>query len=897
MAVIDPYTSSVLAQGQVNSQATPSDFGAQVGAATQNLGQGVEDVSKGLYKVEQDQGRIWAYGATSKKYTELQQQFAQQKNSLDPSDPGFTQKVNALGQQFSDQFDAASTELQDQAPSRSAARIVASHMAMNREHLMHTTMVDQAQMLGEKTLHDTQAGLKEDQDSIAADPSNENYERILKGRQESIGGLQTISPQLKMKAAEQSADGLAAAQVDVLASTKPKDFLAAVNAQGGRVTSRGNVKGAVPGGAADGGATTSPVSAGSAHLSQSGFGGVMTFIFGKEGGYVANDAGNGPTNFGISQTANPDVDVENLTQNQASDIYRKRYWNAIGGDNLAPAMQTVAMNAAVNMGVGPAKDMLKLADGDPAVFTNLAKARYQSIANNDSGKAPYLQTWLARADSALATSPGASDAQAAPDLPQVQPLTDQDIAGSEPAIGGWGRLTWTQKVASVRKAEAAVGGQLAGERGAMDRDLRDVQATLLAGKSYPGIDSPRFSPDNLTKLYGPVDGPRKADQLDYIKQVGGFMGQMATMPAAQAQATLQQLTPQGGPEFADKNPVYKAANEAYARLDSLRGKDFMEWANENGVANVKPVDMTDPTKFQNSLHARIAVAQSGINDYRSDAQLLSNSEAGALGDSLNRMNPQQQMSYIKAMKDGTAGQGEWFNNVIKQIAPKNTTLAYAAGAADRQGSVQTAAGQQDGSTVGQYILEGAHILQGKDLEDPTHTGRPLNLDDKQFRTMYYNAIGPDAFKSLDAVRANQVNADTYQSVKNYLAADIYHRGLKPDAITSDEVNNAVKAVTGGVTKVGSGDNVFLPWGTSESVFKQQFMPRAQDAINRAGLGGTAFDQLDAYHFVNMGEGTYGFTNGNKMLTDKNTGRTVLVDYGRPLSGRSASGKVTYGSTD
>ncbi|CAB5144957.1 Protein of unknown function DUF847 [uncultured Caudovirales phage] len=882
MAVVDQYTSNVLGQGQINSQATPADFGAQVGAATQNLAAGMDDVAKGLYKVEQDQGRIWAYSATSKKYTELQQQFAAQKNALDPSDPEFTQKVNSLGQQFQDQFDAATTDLQNQAPSRSAARVVASHMAENRAHLMHTTMVDQAQMLGTKTIYDTQEGLKEDQDSIAADPSNENYNRILESRKQSIGGLQTISPELKMKANEQSANGLAAAQVDVLASTKPQDFLAAVNAQGGRVTPRGSVKGAVPGGAP----TASPAT------SAAGFDGAMSFVFAKEGGYVANDAGKGPTNFGINQTANPDVDVANLTKAGAADIYRKRYWNAIGGDNLDPAMQTVAMNAAVNMGVGPVKDMLKMAGGNPEVFTDLVKTRYQTIASNNPSKAQYLQAWIARADSALASSPkpgyvpanspdGTTVASAPADLPQVQPLTDQDIAGSDPAIAGWGRLTWTQKVASVRKAEAAVGGQLASERGAMDRDLRDVQSTLLAGKSYPGIEDPRFSPDNLTKLYGPVDGPRKADQLNYLKQVGGFMGQMATMPAAQAQATLQQLEPQGGPEFADKNPVYKAANEAYARLDNLRGKDFMQWANETGVANVKPVDMTDATKFQNSLHARIAVAQSGINDYRTDAQLLSKDEAANLGDSLNRMNPQQQMSYIKAMKDGTAGQGDWFNNVIKQIAPKNTTLAYAAGAATRQGAVQTAGGQQDGNTVGQYILEGAHILQGKDLEDPTHTGRPLNLDDKQFRTMFWSNIGSDAFKSLDATRANQVASDTYQSVKNYLAADIYHRGLKPDAITSDEVKNAITAVTGGNTKVGSGDNVFLPWGTDESTFKQQFMPRAQDAINRAGLAGTALDKLDAYHFVNVDEGKYGFMNGNKMLTGKD-GRTVLIDYGTPM---------------
>lgn len=50
-------------------------------------------------------------------------------------------------------------------------------------------------------------------------------------------------------------------------------------------------------------------------------------------GYVV-DAG-GPTRFGISKNANPDVDIENLTLDGAKKLYRARYWDAHNLDVLA----------------------------------------------------------------------------------------------------------------------------------------------------------------------------------------------------------------------------------------------------------------------------------------------------------------------------------------------------------------------------------------------------------------------------------------------------------------------------------------------------------------------------------------------------------------------------------
>jgi hypothetical protein len=104
-----------------------------------------------------------------------------------------------------------------------------------------------------------------------------------------------------------------------------------------------------------------------------------------EGGskYLKDDAGKGPTKYGINQTANPDVDIKNLTEDQAREIYRKRYWNTIGGDALAaknPQLAIIAFDASVNQGPGTAKQMLAQAGDSPYELLKLRQKRYIDLA-------------------------------------------------------------------------------------------------------------------------------------------------------------------------------------------------------------------------------------------------------------------------------------------------------------------------------------------------------------------------------------------------------------------------------------------------------------------------------------------------------------------------------------
>lgn len=119
-----------------------------------------------------------------------------------------------------------------------------------------------------------------------------------------------------------------------------------------------------------------------------------------EGGYNPNDAGKGPTNFGINSAANPDVNVKSLTQDQAKGIYKQRYWDSIEGDKLQqanPALAHVAFDTSVIAGPGRAKQFLEQSGGDPQKFMELRENFLNGLVARDPAKfGPYAKAWSSR---------------------------------------------------------------------------------------------------------------------------------------------------------------------------------------------------------------------------------------------------------------------------------------------------------------------------------------------------------------------------------------------------------------------------------------------------------------------------------------------------------------------
>ena len=97
-------------------------------------------------------------------------------------------------------------------------------------------------------------------------------------------------------------------------------------------------------------------------------------LLGHEGGYTDNpkDPGNWTggkvsvgqlkgTKFGIAANTYPDLDIKNLTVEQAKAIYRRDFWDRVRADELPPRIRYAMFDATVNSGPGQAVRWLQRA--------------------------------------------------------------------------------------------------------------------------------------------------------------------------------------------------------------------------------------------------------------------------------------------------------------------------------------------------------------------------------------------------------------------------------------------------------------------------------------------------------------------------------------------------------
>ena len=113
---------------------------------------------------------------------------------------------------------------------------------------------------------------------------------------------------------------------------------------------------------------------------------VVHMVLEHEGGYVnhPSDPG-GETKYGISKRAYPDVDIAELTKDDAADIYKRDYWDRIKGDDLPVGVACVVMDYAVNSGISRASKALQsvcgIANGDGIIGPASLNAVWVTVKN------------------------------------------------------------------------------------------------------------------------------------------------------------------------------------------------------------------------------------------------------------------------------------------------------------------------------------------------------------------------------------------------------------------------------------------------------------------------------------------------------------------------------------
>lgn len=236
---------------------------------------------------------------------------------------------------------------------------------------------------------------------------------------------------------------------------------------------------------------------------------VIDFIMKRlEGGYKEDDAGAGPTNHGINSksyfglkdaknlTEAQKNFIKNLTPDQAKDIYRKRYWDAINLDKVDPSIRLMAFDTAVNMGPPIAEKFIKESGGDINKFAQLRKDRYAKIAAGNDDKKEFLTAWNKRVDTILNLSRGDSE-----------PLQDQLARADKIENRDVREMTKAKIKALNTERDSAIDNDY---KNNYDKAFEIASENSTAWTKIPADMLAKIKPADIQKLRDAAD--RKSDQ-------------------------------------------------------------------------------------------------------------------------------------------------------------------------------------------------------------------------------------------------------------------------------------------------------------------------------------------------------------------------------------------------
>lgn len=146
---------------------------------------------------------------------------------------------------------------------------------------------------------------------------------------------------------------------------------------------------------------------------------IIQFVLDAEGGYDNDpDDPGGETKYGIDKRSHPDVNIKELTVEEARDIYFTEYWTKFNCDKFAAPLGEVYFDCCVNTGakqsnkfiqravgtevdgiIGP-KTLIAINQSDPAVLANAVidqrQKFYENLAYNKVSLKKFLKGWTNR---------------------------------------------------------------------------------------------------------------------------------------------------------------------------------------------------------------------------------------------------------------------------------------------------------------------------------------------------------------------------------------------------------------------------------------------------------------------------------------------------------------------
>lgn len=203
--------------------ATPDDFGANIGNATQNLGESMNQSAAILDRIQQEKDQMWAANTASSKQLSWYQDLQNRK-----TDPDFAKQYGADGGLFVKKYGEAiqqdTEETVANAPTGRAQRYLQAHLTTINNGLMEHAIAFQAQTAGAYIKDQMMQSMQNDAKMASMSP--EDSGSILSRGKENIANLPYLTPEQKAEMSNHYEQNIALAAGKGLVLRNPEGVLA-----------------------------------------------------------------------------------------------------------------------------------------------------------------------------------------------------------------------------------------------------------------------------------------------------------------------------------------------------------------------------------------------------------------------------------------------------------------------------------------------------------------------------------------------------------------------------------------------------------------------------------------------------------------------------------------------
>lgn len=404
----------------------------------------------------------------------------------------------------------------------------------------------------------------------------------------------------------------------------------------------------------------------------------VAFVMDKQegGGRLNTDTG-GVTKWGISAKAHPDLDIKNLSREDAQRVYHEEYWKPINADAITdPALRRAAFDSAVNEGVSSTKQWLRESGGDLQTFLGLRAQRYVNLLDKQPEKyGKYEATWDARMKR-LGAEMGVRD---------MASYGDQDVM--------WGSNARERLMAAKRALTTSNGN---------DQAAYEVADRATDALGLPRIER-RSMPQEKVETTQATASPAGAATITPEEATARFgdTPEARLMASKRALSSLHAAGKEGSPEWMEAEEVFTKAREA---IHSSHGMP------PGGPPPEPPAERAEPPEGPEGASERIRAMMGDFDEAKPKASAWERIKDSAESMYREIFNPEHP---VWKLTDAALGKGELPDLENPRIQARMAELAPSLGRyMIERGMVDT-----EGNATGKSLKDVVGDLKGKDLED------------------------------------------------------------------------------------------------------------------------------------------------------------------------------------